>query len=522
MSESEETSDKGRDNVGELDEKKLKEYHYNAAWSMDTNIYKNDKEQYEFLKSKYSNNKDLNEHEIEYLLKLIQSKFDKLNVQNRDTQKPQERKDRQCEDCKNLTRASQYCEFCIRNYLQHNFRNWTGNDKIDEAIQDAQKSVMGPDLVIEFIPFERLKNIQKRNEGRFADIFDAVWIDGPFNKWNEKENILERIGNYNVILKRMKNSEQSASRWFNEILSNFKYDKIASSIVKCYGLTKEPNTGDFILVLNVMDFDLREFCKYLEEKNLPISWKDRCQIIYKISVCLHEIHQEGVIHKDLHPGNVLIRENYEIRISDLELMKQCWDAIPENRPDAKTIYKKIYAMQKTLLDNNANDNTDSSMPCISSQNEFSMRKDLSIPPRHLSSGPKNWLEDKFSLDPKNLTDDKRKKFSSGPKNWVPNLYSSANPSEAKNFTNGFEESGYLTTNEEFSNLEASKNDSMYNCVPTCTLYIDRFIATFDALRMIWCNKHLVEQDTLDLEFAKADNMKSSNESSGTQDTDGTL
>lgn len=148
MSEFEETSAKGSDDVGKLDEKKLKEYHYNTAWSMDTNIYKNDKQQYEFFKSNYSNNRDLNEHEREYLLKLVQSKFDKLNVQNRDTQ---ERKERQCEDCKNLTRASQYCEFCIRNYLQRNFRKWTGNDKIDEAIQDAQKNVMGPDLMVPLI-----------------------------------------------------------------------------------------------------------------------------------------------------------------------------------------------------------------------------------------------------------------------------------------------------------------------------------------------------------------------------------
>ncbi|CAG8541639.1 25304_t:CDS:10 [Dentiscutata erythropus] len=418
---------------GVLDERRLKEYHRNTAWSMDTTIYKTSHQQYEFFKARYSNSEDINEREKEYLLKMLQSKFDKLKVKNK------EGEERQCEDCKNFTRAFQYCEFCIRIYLHHNFREWTGNDEIDKAIQDAQKNVMGPDLVIEFIPYERLKDIQYRTKGFYADIYNAVWIDGPFNMWNGK--VLERIRNHNVILKRLKNSDQTAIRWFNEILSHLKYDKISSNIVRCYGITKEPDTGDFILVLNVMDFDIREFLEHLEEKNLRINWKDQYQIIYKISACLHEMHQEGLIHKDLHPGNVLLQGDYEIRISDLEhdiflvnaiifglrpdivygtppeyekLMKQCWDAIPENRPDARAIYKEIYKLQQNLsnvienatnakivTDNIVNDNISN----IRIRNEHP-NKDWSATTQYLSSGPKNWLKD----NPKTL--------SSGPKNWL--------------------------------------------------------------------------------------------------------
>ncbi|RIB12315.1 hypothetical protein C2G38_34622 [Gigaspora rosea] len=304
-------------------------------------------------------------------------------------------------------------------------------------------------------------------------------------------------------------------------MSHFKYDIIASNIVRCYGLTKHSETGELILVLNFMDFDL---CEYLENNNSAINWKDRYRIIYKISACLHSMHEKDLIHKDLHPGNVLLQGKHQIRISDLgfcesvnnhsekvygctpyiapevlynnhystmsdiyslgiimwmvsagfspfydqkhdiflvkaimlglrpdvvygtppeyvELMKQCWDAIPENRPDARTIYKKIYNLLQNFSDDITNDknseiityNTENdnnpNMGEHSNKHWSATAQHLSSGPKHLlkdnlnhlSSGPMNWIKDeqkKFSSGPKNWLKDKQKTFSSGPKNWI--------------------------------------------------------------------------------------------------------
>ncbi|CAG8514990.1 22002_t:CDS:2, partial [Racocetra persica] len=46
------------------------------------------------------------------------------------------------------------------------------------------------------------------------------------------------------------------------------------------GLTKDKDTEDFSLVLDVIDFNLQE---YLIKNNSIIGWKERCQIPYKIS-----------------------------------------------------------------------------------------------------------------------------------------------------------------------------------------------------------------------------------------------
>ncbi|CAG8535514.1 3232_t:CDS:10 [Gigaspora rosea] len=396
-----ETGDKSVREFGELDKKKLLEYHVETAYSMDTSIHKSDLQQYDFFITTYSNDKNLNEHEREYLLKKIKSNFDKLNVQNRDKQS---RKERQCENCKNFTRAFQYCEHCIRNYLQNNFRESTGNDIIDQAIQHSQKNVIGPDLVIEFIPFERLRNIEPRTEGFYADIFNAVWIDGPFDTWNEKEKELERIANYNVVLKKLKklkNSDQPVIRWFNEIMSHFKYDIIASNIVRCYGLTKHSETGELILVLNFMDFDL---CEYLENNNSAINWKDRYRIIYKISACLHSMHEKDLIHKDLHPGNVLLQGKHQIRISDLGFCESVNNHSEKNDNNPN-------------MGEHSNKHWSATAQHLSSGPKHLLKDNLN----HLSSGPMNWIKDeqkKFSSGPKNWLKDKQKTFSSGPKNWI--------------------------------------------------------------------------------------------------------
>ncbi|RGB31346.1 hypothetical protein C1646_764193 [Rhizophagus diaphanus] len=45
---------------------------------------------------------------------------------------------RVCENCNQKCLATLYCEFCVRNYLEANFSNWTsGNDDIDNLIQEC-------------------------------------------------------------------------------------------------------------------------------------------------------------------------------------------------------------------------------------------------------------------------------------------------------------------------------------------------------------------------------------------------
>jgi serine/threonine protein kinase len=76
-------------------------------------------------------------------------------------------------------------------------------------------------------------------------------------------------------------------------------------IIKCFGITQEPITHNYALVL-----------QYMENGNLrsylanSITWEQRLNKIYDICLALNDIHKYGLIHKDLHPGNIFIGSTF--------------------------------------------------------------------------------------------------------------------------------------------------------------------------------------------------------------------
>ncbi|RHZ84432.1 hypothetical protein Glove_82g76 [Diversispora epigaea] len=319
----------------------------------------------------------------------------------------------QCNNCQNWHQAIQYCEYCIRKYLENNFGNWTsGNNEIDKLIQECQKKTLAPFAVIEWISYDQFENIEYLTEGGCASIYKAIWKDGCYYEWNSENQILERYGKQIVILKRLNNSNSNNVKWFQEVTFSF---TLGNDVAACYGLTKDPITNNYLLVLFYYDSDLRHF---LIDNYHTLTWLQKYKIICYIIDSLDEIHNQNIVHKDLHSGNFLNDAGYSYwKISDLglsgpvdkplnsvygnlpyiapevlcgqiyttksdiysiatgeapfgkhehdsdlqfaivngyrpkihkeipqeyvTLMKQCWDANPDNRPDAITIYKKM-------------------------------------------------------------------------------------------------------------------------------------------------------------------------------------
>jgi serine/threonine protein kinase len=88
-----------------------------------------------------------------------------------------------------------------------------------------------------------------------------------------------------------------------------------SEIVQCYGLTQDPSNGKYMLVLCIMDIDLR---KYLQQNHKKLTWKERIEIAADITLSLRRIHEENAVHRDLHSGNILFAQRSQnFEISDL-------------------------------------------------------------------------------------------------------------------------------------------------------------------------------------------------------------
>ncbi len=125
---------------------------------------------------------------------------------------------RNCKDCKKECLAILYCEYCVRNYLKTEFSNWTsGKNEIDDLIKQCQMETIRPDLIVEWIPHNKLKDVKLFDKGGFSEIYTADWIEGSYYEWNSKEKQLKRSGNQKVILKKLVDVKKANRSWFDEV-----------------------------------------------------------------------------------------------------------------------------------------------------------------------------------------------------------------------------------------------------------------------------------------------------------------
>jgi hypothetical protein len=80
---------------------------------------------------------------------------------------------------------------CHAKLYRQNFKNWTsGNNDIDKLIQVTQLSEHNVIVVqksLEWIvPYDGFYNIEYNTKGGFGKVYKANWIDGPIERWNDK------------------------------------------------------------------------------------------------------------------------------------------------------------------------------------------------------------------------------------------------------------------------------------------------------------------------------------------------
>ncbi|CAB4407551.1 unnamed protein product [Rhizophagus irregularis] len=89
----------------------------------------------------------------------------------------------------------------------------------------------------------------------------SIWIDGGYHEWDSKEKQLTRFGDQYVILKELYNVKSTNKSWFEESKSYLTINNKWADVVQCFGLTKNPSSGNYMLVMNKMEMDLRTYLK---------------------------------------------------------------------------------------------------------------------------------------------------------------------------------------------------------------------------------------------------------------------
>ncbi|GBB88558.1 hypothetical protein RclHR1_01510009 [Rhizophagus clarus] len=211
-------------------------------------------------------------------------------------------------------------QVCDAIHFQQNFESWTsGNDNIDKFIQNTQLSThCNVSRALEWIPHGKFNNIEYIAKGGFGKVYKANWIDGHIDKWNNiNQNWKRRDENMFVALKSLDHSKNITLKFMNEMIFHHNIDS-SDNIVKFYGITQDPQTYNYIMVMEYAnDGSLRE---YLKTNFNKLNWESKITYLYDIITGLKFIHDNYLIHRDLHIGNIL-KLKYKVAITDMGLCK---------------------------------------------------------------------------------------------------------------------------------------------------------------------------------------------------------
>ncbi|CAG8581908.1 9427_t:CDS:2 [Paraglomus brasilianum] len=230
----------------------------------------------------------------------------------------------QCEECKSTRTGYNWCQYCDIERCQNNFVNWTsGCKEIDDFIQVAQLKAINVRSVVEWIDYEEFTSVKHLANGGNSSVFTAYWPRGPIRAWDTNINDWERgWGQANsdvIILKRIKNSNKVTTDFLKELGAYHQFSTLVSHVVRCYGISRCPTTKEFIVVTSYAeDGDLRQ---YLSKNFDNFTLLQKIITLRDIASGLVTIHRAGLLHKDLHTGNIL-RSGSWTMISDLGL---CWN-----------------------------------------------------------------------------------------------------------------------------------------------------------------------------------------------------
>ncbi|GBC27871.2 kinase-like domain-containing protein [Rhizophagus irregularis DAOM 181602=DAOM 197198] len=175
------------------------------------------------------------------------------------------------------------------------------------------------------------------SKGGFATVYSAIWKDGPI-KYDVDEEMCTRVSNKKVALKCLNNSQNMIDKFLSEV-REYSINKM-DDILNVYGVSQNPNTNDYIIVIEYADGG--SYNNWIDINYKDFDWGNKIQTLLSIieatgkqpfDNCAHDHHLTLAICDGIRPE---INE-LEIPKCYIDLMKRCWDSNPNNRPSVTEI-----------------------------------------------------------------------------------------------------------------------------------------------------------------------------------------
>ncbi|CAG8752829.1 34999_t:CDS:2, partial [Racocetra persica] len=227
------------------------------------------------------------------------------------------------------------CASCYTRFQNINVNS--GNKDIDILIKATYKNQ--PKFRLEWIPFNDFTDVTQIGTGGFSEIYTAAWTKGEITGWSSTKNEYNRRRNQTVALKILKDSQNINSTFLKELQNIIKSqpNSHVRHLIQCYGVSQNPKTKDYIFVMPYMSNG--SLNNYLSNNFKDITWKMKLDFLRNIFTGIKWIHENKIIHRDIHNGNILIgnkispRQNFSYKKEKLnrQHIKKCFIQQPITR-----------------------------------------------------------------------------------------------------------------------------------------------------------------------------------------------
>ncbi|RHZ83958.1 hypothetical protein Glove_86g216 [Diversispora epigaea] len=260
-----------------------------------------------------------------------------------------------CSGHQNFIRFDGICSLCSNEHYIQEFKTWSsGNADIDKIIQESQINNIINRL--HWIPYDNFQNIEHIADGGHGSVYSTKLDNGIKLNWNFiKQDWKYYLIGCIVALKEIKDSRFDMVEFLKvmKTVNEHEYEYIA----KYYGISKNPSTQNYIIVMDLFDDGLHNF---LTKKFWDLGWPSKIDILTSIAYCLSSSHEKNLVHCDLHSGNILINYNFDPDLDlgiDLGLCKLENDLIlnsnnKNNKISGSIPYTRVHCIPPEVLRGN--------------------------------------------------------------------------------------------------------------------------------------------------------------------------
>jgi len=156
-------------------------------------------------------------------------------------------------------------------------------------------------------------------------IIERIGEGGMGTVYKANQLALDRVVAFKVLPEELSGNPQFIARFEREakLLAKLRHPNIVSII------DKGQQDNYFYLVMEyIPGGSLKD---YMDSRNLSVD--EKCKIFFQLCEALFYLHENGVIHRDIKPGNILIDEGDIPKLTDFGLAKMLGGEHPRFAPD---------------------------------------------------------------------------------------------------------------------------------------------------------------------------------------------